>query len=139
MLQYLKIASINIFLAVLASSANAEPPLPLTSGRWEVTTMPEFTGIPASPTAKHDGFCLDATAIRAGVIPVRIAVGCKITGGKWEGEKLHLNVACEDAPPGAVIPAELTVAEGKSFTGFVALNQTITYRYRGTWISAECK
>lgn len=119
--------------------SHAEEPMPLASGWWEVTTLPEFTGIPVTPTAKHDGLCLGAAAIRAGVIPVRIAVGCKIAGGKWEGKKLRLHVACEDAPPDTVVPAELTVAEGKSFTGFVALNQMITYRYSGKWVSAECK
>lgn len=125
--------------ALLSSSAFSANSQPMASGRWEVTTTAEFTSIPVTPTPKYDGLCLDDNAIRSGIIPVRIAVGCKITGGKWEGEKLGLHVTCEDAPPDTVVPAEITAVEGKTFTGFVTLGQMVTYRYTGKWVSSECK
>lgn len=116
----------------------ANDTLPLATGLWQVTTTPEFKGIPANPTPRIDRFCLDEAAIKAGRIPLRLAVTCKIPGGKWEGNQLVLSIVCDDAPPDTPIVNQLS-AKGESLAGFITLNPAITYRYAGKWLAAECR
>lgn len=124
-----------IFLSVELFAADAPP---MAAGLWEISTTPEFKGIPANPIPKIDRICLDEQSIRAGAIPVRVAVSCKITSGHWDGKQLSLVVACQDAPPDTKVPNEFTATD-KTISGYIALNAMITYRYQGTWLSDECK
>jgi hypothetical protein len=133
----------RFFLAGTLLALNANVPmaadtLPLVAGLWQVTTMPEFKGIPANPTPRIDRFCLDEAAIKAGRIPLRLAVTCKIPGGKWEANKLTLTIVCDDAPPDTPIANQIS-AEGQGLAGFITLNPAITYRYAGKWLAAECR
>jgi hypothetical protein len=122
-----------------AVPAHASEPAPLAKGLWEVTTRAEFKqGIPANPMPKIQRICLDDLAIKEGRIPLYVAKTCEITGGTWDNNKLALRVKCPDAPPEAVIPAELH-ARHKTFTSYIALNQLITYHHTGEWVSAECR
>lgn len=123
-----------MFLPVGAPAADAPP---LTAGLWEVATTPDLKGIPANPMPKIDQLCLSDQAIRDGIIPLRIAVACKVTGGTWRGDKLNLAISCQDAPADTAIPNEIS-ANGQGFSGYIALNAMITYRYQGKWLGAAC-
>lgn len=116
----------------------AEEPLPLASGWWEVTARPDLINIPASPAPKIDRLCLSASDIKGGKIALRVAATCSITGGEWNKNKLTLNIFCPDAPPDAKIPAELNAAE-TSFSSFIQLNSNIRYNHSGKWLSAQCQ
>ncbi len=133
-----------ILSAILLHSTliHAEEPMPLATGLWEITTNPDFKNIPAAPVPKIDRLCLGESDIKDGKIAIRVAPICKITGGIWNknGDRngLTLKVFCPDAPPDAIIPAELSAA-GTSFTSFIQLNSNIRYNHSGKWLSAQCQ
>jgi hypothetical protein len=116
----------------------AEEPVPLVSGLWEITTRPDFKGIPAASTQKLDRICLSEFDIREGKIALRVAATCKVTGGKWEKTKLTLDIFCPDAPPDVKIPAVLD-AGGTNFTSYIELNPQIRYNHSGKWLKAQCQ
>ncbi|MFA7240916.1 MAG: DUF3617 family protein [Sulfuricellaceae bacterium] len=109
----LKIAIlISLGCGVSASwAAEAEPGL--EAGQWEVLTRPEFPNTPFPPRPKTDQFCLTASDIAAGLIPLRTAPGCKVVGGVYKGRQLEFNITCSELPQGT---GKLQPA-GKTFTG----------------------
>ena len=60
--------------------ANAQAPVKLQPGFWEITTKPEFPGVPIIPVPKIDKLCLNKDDIAGGRIDLRSAPGCKVIG-----------------------------------------------------------
>lgn len=120
---------------------------PLAPGLWEITTRPEFPGIPMIPAPKIDRLCLTAEDISAGRIQLRSAPGCNVQGGKWQDARLQLDIVCSDAPAEARITGMLDAGE-KTLAGEIALVHQpsqegaaagrFTYRHNGKWVAADC-
>lgn len=100
--------------------ANAQAPVKLQPGFWEITTKPEFPGVPIIPVPKIDKLCLNKDDIAGGRIDLRSAPGCKVIGGKWIDNRLQLDIACGDAPPEAKMSGEL-IASGQTLTSKIDL------------------
>jgi hypothetical protein len=130
-----------------AMGADASVAPPLASGWWEITTRPEFPGVPMIPVPKIDKLCLAAEDIATGRIPLRSAPGCTVQGGKWQEKRLQLNIVCRDAPADAQITGTLDANE-KSLAGEITIVSQpsqegpaaarFTYRHTGKWLAADC-
>jgi hypothetical protein len=130
-----------------AQAAEGDTVQSLANGGWEITTRPEFPGVPMIPVPKTDKLCLSAEDIAAGRIPLRSAPGCNVQGGKWQGKRLQLNIVCSDAPADAQITGTLDANE-KSLAGEITIVSQpsqegpaaarFTYRHNGKWLAADC-
>jgi hypothetical protein len=132
---------------VPAHAAEGDITRPLAAGGWEITTRPEFPGVPMIPVPRIDKLCLAAEDIATGRIPLRSAPGCTVQGGKWREKRLQLDIVCSDAPANAQITGTLDANE-KSLTGEIAIVSQpsqegaaaarFTYRHSGKWLAADC-
>lgn len=130
-----------------AEGAADKQALPLAPGLWEITTRPDFPGIPIVPAPKTDRQCLTAEDISAGRVQLRSAPGCNVQGGKWQDNRLQLDIACSDAPAEARIAGMIDAGE-KTLAGEITLVHQpsqegaaagrFTYRHNGKWVAADC-
>lgn len=138
--------------AVAAHAQTATPSqpttVPLEPGFWQVLARPEMRGGAFMALPRTFNICVTPEDLVLGRVRVPSMPVCHAQeGGRWDGVKLTLKLACEGLAAESQVSGELK-ASGKSFAGQVEVilqpgkegpdRGHFVYHQTATWVADTC-